>query len=134
MKENLASILSPSAEFSGRLTFKSEVRIEGSFKGEILSEGKLIIGKDAVVEGQINVRELMVQGTLIGEAVVTKLTTLQKTARITANVSTALLIMEEGALLQGNLTMGANCAPDISMATDGNRPDSNDFIHTPLEQ
>lgn len=133
MKDSLTSILSPSAEFSGRLTFKSEVRIEGKFTGEILSEGKLIIGRNAVVEGQINVKELMIQGTLKGEAIVTKVTTLQKTARIAANLTTPLLIMEEGALLQGNLIMG-ECVKDQSPPLKNNNSTTLKGIQASLEQ
>ena len=106
-REEFTALLGAGTEYNGRLSFKGTVRVDGRFVGDIVSEGKLILGKDAYVEGTIRVNELVVHGILRGEVVVTKRTILHQTARIHANMATALLIMEEGAELHGNLCMGA---------------------------
>lgn len=100
------AILGDSTEYSGRLNFEGTVRIDGRFTGDIDSEGKLVLGKSAVFDGTIKVNELVVHGTLNGEVIVTGRTILHETAKVTANVATNRLIMEEGAELQGQLQMG----------------------------
>ena len=105
-REEFTALLGAGTEYNGRLSFKGTVRVDGRFVGDIVSEGKLILGKDAYVEGTIRVNELVVHGILRGEVVVTKRSILHQTARIHANMATALLIMEEGAELHGSLSMG----------------------------
>ncbi|MDR2161188.1 MAG: polymer-forming cytoskeletal protein [Desulfovibrio sp.] len=102
---NITALMGKGAEYQGQLSFKGTVRIEGRFLGSISSEGKLVLGKDAYVEGAINVGELEMHGTLQGEIAVANRTLLHSTARLTGSLRTSLLAMEEGALLQGDLQM-----------------------------
>lgn len=105
-REEFTALLGSGTEYQGQLNFKGTVRIDGRFIGSICSEGKLILGKDAHIEGTINVSELVAHGTLNGEICVSKRTVLHQTARISGTLNTPLLAMEEGALLQGELLMG----------------------------
>ena len=93
---------------------KGAVRIDGRFLGTITSDGKLILGKDAYVEGTISVGELEVHGTLQGEVSVSQRSLLHNTAKVSGSLCTALLAMEEGAILQGELRMGK----DLKAAAD----------------
>lgn len=104
-KEQFTALLGAGTEYQGQLTFQGTVRIDGRFTGDINSEGKLILGKEAVVQGNINVHEVVVHGTLIGEISIYKRTTLHRTAKVTGNLATPLLTMEEGANLEGMITM-----------------------------
>ena len=105
-REEFTALLGSGTEYQGQLNFKGTVRIDGRFIGSICSEGKLILGKDANIEGTIAVSELVVHGSLNGEIRVSKRTVLHQTAKVTGVLSTPLLAMEEGALLQGELLMG----------------------------
>ncbi len=107
-KDNFSTLLGPGAEYQGKLVFKGQVRIEGRFSGEIQSDGKLVLGRNAEVDATIRVQELEVQGTLRGDILVEKRTVLYRTAKLYASLTTPLLTMEEGALLQGSLQMGAD--------------------------
>ncbi len=104
-KEDFTGLLGAGTEYQGQLQFKGTVRIDGRFAGSIASEGKLILGKDGVVQGTINISELVVHGTLDGDVTVTKRTILHQTARVNGSLTTPLLAMEEGALLQGEVHM-----------------------------
>ncbi len=106
-KDNFTTLLGPGTEYQGKLTFKGQVRIEGRFSGEIESDGKLVLGRNAEVDAVIRVSELEVQGVLRGDIMVGKRTVLYRTAKLYAGLTTPLLTMEEGALLQGALQMGA---------------------------
>lgn len=99
--------------YNGQLSFAGSVRIDGEFTGEINSEGTLILGKDARVSGQINVAQLVLSGRIDGDIVVTKQTTMHKTAFLTGNIVTPVLVMEEGATLQGTVQMTKDPMPAI---------------------
>lgn len=104
-REEFTALLGSGTEYQGQLNFKGTVRVDGRFTGTITSEGKLILGKDAHIEGSVTVSELVVHGSLTGEMLVSKRTTLHQAARVSGSLTTPLLAMEEGALLQGELHM-----------------------------
>lgn len=100
--------------YNGQLSFAGSVRIDGEFTGEINSEGTLILGKDARVSGQIRVGQLILSGRIDGEIAVSKQTTMHKTAFLTGNIVTPILIMEEGATLQGTVQMTKDPLPETA--------------------
>lgn len=104
-KDDITAFLGAGTIYNGQLSFVGSVRIDGQFTGEVTSEGTLILGKDAKVEGSINVCNLVLSGFLNGDVVVTGKTIMHKTANLTGNLVTRSLIIEEGALLQGNICM-----------------------------
>ena len=104
-KDDITAFLGAGTIYNGQLSFVGSVRIDGQFTGEIKSEGTLILGKEAKVEGLINVCNLVLSGKLHGNVVVTGKTILHKTANLTGELMTRSLIIEEGALLQGTICM-----------------------------
>lgn len=104
-KDDITAFLGSGTIYNGQLSFVGSVRIDGQFTGEIKSEGTLILGKDAKVDGTIQVSQLVLSGNLTGDVLVTGKTILHKSANFTGNLATRSLIMEEGALLQGSICM-----------------------------
>ena len=104
-KDDITAFLGSGTIYNGQLSFVGSVRIDGQFTGEIKSEGTLILGKDAKVEGIIQVSHLVHSGNLHGDVIVTGKTIMHKSANLTGNLSTRALIMEEGAMLQGTICM-----------------------------
>lgn len=136
-REEFTALLGSGTEYQGQLNFKGTVRIDGRFIGTICSEGKLILGKDASIEGNITVSELVMHGALKGDVRVSKRTTLHQTARLSGTLTTPLLAMEEGALLQGELLMGKEEAKKALASAHHIGPRSDHSVHnidTPVKQ
>ena len=112
---DFSAFLGVGTEFQGQLNFKGTVRIDCRFLGTIISDGKLILGKEANVEGNIAVADLVLHGSFEGEAVVAKRTLLHEGAKLSGTLTTRSLIMEDGASLQGELYMG-NDAENMRLA------------------
>ena len=104
-REEFTALLGAGTEYQGQLNFKGTVRIDGRFHGDISSEGKLILGKEAQVDASVSVNELVVHGVLRGVVRVAKRVTLHQTAQVFAAMHTPSMIMEQGAVLQGELQM-----------------------------
>ena len=104
-KDDITAFLGAGTVYNGQLNFIGSVRIDGQFTGEITSDGTLILGKDAKVEGTISVCHLVLSGNLHGDVTVSGKSILHKTANFAGNLTTRTLIVEEGALLQGSLCM-----------------------------
>ena len=99
------ALLGRGSEFEGKLTFEGTVRIDGKFTGEIVSEGTLIIGEGARVKAEIAVDTVMVQGDVIGNIRAKTGVELHAPGRLRGNMQTAGLVVQKGAVFDGNCVM-----------------------------
>jgi len=106
-KDEINAFLGVGTTYKGRLDFTGSVRIDGAFEGEVESEGTLVVGREAVIRGQVKVGQLVLGGNLSGDVMASTRVVLHKTARFNGTMTTPALSVEEGALLEGQLTMGA---------------------------
>ena len=60
--KEVSTILDRDSSFEGKMTFEGCVVINGRFKGEIFSEGSLIIGEGGYVEGRVDIGAIQIQG------------------------------------------------------------------------
>jgi cytoskeletal protein CcmA (bactofilin family) len=103
---NLTAFIDQGSEFEGKLTFKDTVRIDGSFHGEIASENTLIVGETGTIEATIRSNTVVVSGTVVGNILAARQIVLHKSARVQGDMSAPSLVIEEGAVFNGQLTMG----------------------------
>ena len=113
-RDEINAFLGTGTTYQGKLDFQGSVRIDGTFKGEVTSQGTLVVGKDATVEGMVEVGQLIISGKLSGEVRAKEKAVLHKTANIVGRVQTPVLVMEEGAVLEGEITMGTKAAPKVA--------------------
>ncbi|WP_207260914.1 polymer-forming cytoskeletal protein [Desulfovibrio sp. Huiquan2017] len=106
-RDEINAFLGAGTNYHGKLHFQGAVRIDGNFQGEVVSEGTLVIGQEAVVDGQIKVGQLVLSGRLKGEVEAKNKVVLHKTANLQGNIRTPVLVVEEGAVLEGQLVMGS---------------------------
>ncbi|MUM77439.1 polymer-forming cytoskeletal protein [Pseudodesulfovibrio sp. F-1] len=106
-RDEINAFLGAGTNYQGKLNFQGAVRIDGNFKGEVVSDGTLVVGQEAVVEGQIRVGQLVLSGKLLGEVDAANKVVLHKTANLLGNIRTPVLVVEEGAVLEGQLVMGS---------------------------
>jgi cytoskeletal protein CcmA (bactofilin family) len=107
-KDEINAFLGVGTTYRGRLDFTGSVRIDGCFEGEVESEGTLVVGREAQVTGQVRVGQLVLGGTLSGDVTAAKRVILHKTARFSGALNTPALSVEEGAVLEGTLTMNSS--------------------------
>ena len=107
-KEEINAFLGASTVYTGTLTFEGAVRIDGTYNGDIHSEGALIVGKDAQIQGSIDVGELILNGTFSGEVRAKRRVVVHKTGILSGSLHTPALIVEEGGLVEGEVHMKAD--------------------------
>lgn len=112
-KEEINAFLGSGTAYEGKLTFQGAVRIDGSFKGEIFSEGALVVGKDATILGQLEIGELILSGVFEGEAKINRRVTIHKSGKYRGVLTTPAIIMEEGAIFDGKLKMSDDPRTDL---------------------
>lgn len=104
-RDEINAFLGSGTIYTGDLSFEGAVRIDGIFSGNITSNGTLIVGQGAKVNGKIKVGSIVVNGNVEGEVNVTQRAVLHKTAVLLGTLTAKLLVMEEGAMLDGDLHM-----------------------------
>ncbi len=109
------ALLGRGSEFDGKLTFEGKVQIDGKFTGEISSAGTLIVGEGAKVKAEITVDTVIIYGDVVGNIRASGAVELMSTARLRGNLHTAGLVVERGAVFDGNCVMeGRETAPRVS--------------------
>ncbi|MCB0339786.1 MAG: polymer-forming cytoskeletal protein, partial [Bdellovibrionales bacterium] len=68
---------------------------------------RLYIGESAVCNAKITGTDVLVKGTVNGDIAASSRLTLKKPARVTGNIATANLTIEEGVFFEGKCIMGS---------------------------
>jgi cytoskeletal protein CcmA (bactofilin family) len=102
----LNGFLDRGATFRGELEFEDTMRIDGKFNGKIHSKNELIVGESAHIEGDIHVGRIAISGTVVGKIVADTRVEIHRNGKVYSDVETPALIIEEGAIFQGNCVMG----------------------------
>ena len=95
------------SHFEGKMTFEGVVRVDGSFEGEIVSDDTLIIGEGAEVHASLDVATVVIYGCVYGNIRATNCVELHAPGRLVGNIISPSLVVERGAIFDGNCRMGA---------------------------
>jgi cytoskeletal protein CcmA (bactofilin family) len=103
----ITTLLGRGASFEGKLTFEGTVRIDGRFKGEVFSDDTLVIGEGAIVEAQIDIGEVIIQGTVIGNIVAKRSIEIHAPGRVKGDLHSPSLQIDKGVMFEGRSFMEA---------------------------
>jgi len=106
--ESVISIIGPGMTIVGDCETDGTVRVEGSIKGSIKAGKAIVIGKQGVVIGDVFTQDAVVSGRVEGSLVAASRLELQATCHIEGEVHTLRMQLEEGAVLNGSVHMGAD--------------------------
>jgi cytoskeletal protein CcmA (bactofilin family) len=96
------NILTSDVELTGTLKFDTELIFDGKMDGEILSEGTLILGKNAVVKGEVRTKSVTIHGSVNGNVTVQERCELKSNAELLGDLKAMRIIIEEGATFIGH--------------------------------
>lgn len=87
--------------FTGDISTKAGVRIDGSVKGNVIATGNVVIGPEGQVEGQINGRDINIAGNVTGNVASTATVQLLASAKLLGDLAAVSVAIEEGATFKG---------------------------------
>jgi cytoskeletal protein CcmA (bactofilin family) len=103
---NLSGFVGGGTEVTGEATFKALMRVDGHLSGRISSSsGTLIVGANGRVDANIEVAIATVHGTVNGDIIATQRLELGRAAKLTGNIQTPSLVIEQGAIFEGACKM-----------------------------
>jgi cytoskeletal protein CcmA (bactofilin family) len=101
------NLISEGTRIKGTITSQNDLRISGRLDGEAICKGKIIVASAARVDGNITTVEADIAGNVTGTLKVSDRLTLRKSAVVGGDIYTKVLVVEEGAQMNGNCRMGA---------------------------
>lgn len=101
------SLLDTQLVVSGNIETDGSLRIDGRLMGSIIRADTVVLGVGAAMTGNVTAREVIVGGTLRGNVTATERLELQPTAVVIGDVSTNVILVHEGGVLNGRMEMRA---------------------------
>ena len=99
------TLLGRGSEFEGKLTFEGTVRIDGKLSGEIFSDDVLVVGEGAEVHAEIDIGEIIIQGTVVGNIRAKRGVEIHAPGRVRGDITTPSLQVDKGVIFEGRSYM-----------------------------
>jgi cytoskeletal protein CcmA (bactofilin family) len=97
--------LGPRDILQGRLEIQGDLRIAGNVEGDLKASGDVTIDSGATIQAAIEGANVSVRGQVTGNVTARKRLTLGGSGHLQGDVRVARLTVEDGATLNGNVTM-----------------------------
>ena len=116
--DNASGLIGKGVEVTGDIIFTEGLRVEGRVVGSLVSEkGTLVVDESARIEARVDVGVCLISGTLDGNVKAKSRVEIRRTSRVRGDIFTPVLLIEEGAVLNGNVGMSAEAAGRLMDAT-----------------
>jgi cytoskeletal protein CcmA (bactofilin family) len=106
--------LGPTITLTGELRCGESLRIDGSVKGEVHCDQLLTIGEKGSIFASIEGDTVVIAGEVKGDITARRKITLEATARVTGDLTTPGIVIQEGARLEGRIMIGGGPPPEAA--------------------
>jgi cytoskeletal protein CcmA (bactofilin family) len=99
--------LGPRDVLQGRLEIQGDLKVAGTVEGDLKASGDITVDATATIQAAIEGANVSVRGQVTGNVTAKRRLTLAGTGRLNGDVKVGRLTVEDGATLNGNVTMSA---------------------------
>lgn len=99
------SVLDAQLTVRGDIETEGTLRVDGKLDGSIRRADIVVIGEGATVVGDISAREVIVGGSVQGNVTATTRIELQPSAVVSGDIDAGAIMIQEGCVVQGRLTV-----------------------------
>jgi cytoskeletal protein CcmA (bactofilin family) len=103
--------LAADVEIKGNIKFAGELFLDGRLEGEIVTDGHLIVGENAVITGDIAVNSVLVRGKVTGNVTARDRIEIKSKSELFGDIKAAKLVIEEGVTFVGKTEVNPNKLP-----------------------
>ena len=101
----LHSYVGTKTTLKGNFECKEDFLIEGTVEGNLRTEGTIILGRGAMVRGEVSAREVAISGVVVGTIRCSERLDVFKSAKIVGTIQAPVLKMEPGAKVNCRIIM-----------------------------
>lgn len=106
MMSSSKNVLANDVEIKGSIKFSHDLIIDGKIEGEVVSDGSLTIGENALIKGEVKTRSVIIFGKVEGNITVQERCELKSNAVLVGDIGAGTLAIEEGATFMGQSQVG----------------------------
>jgi|SRR5579883_2346069 len=107
-----AAVIGKSVVLKGQIVSREDLYIDGDVEGSVeLPEHRLTVGMHGRVQAGIKAREIVIVGTVNGNAEASDKIDIRKEAKMTGDLKTARIVIEDGAYFKGSIDITRTDAP-----------------------
>ena len=103
--EKATTLLGKDSVWDGKLTFTGSIRIDGYFKGDISSNGTLIIGNEGLIEANIHVSYIIIKGEVHGDIIADQRVDILAPGKVFGNIKAPSVVIDKGVIFEGTTRM-----------------------------
>jgi cytoskeletal protein CcmA (bactofilin family) len=100
------TVIGPSIVINGKLTGDEDLTVRGRLEGELSLTRTLIVEPSGVVKANVNVKNAVISGAVVGNVDAAESVELTKEGRMVGDISSPRVILVDGASLRGRIDMG----------------------------
>ncbi len=109
--------------FTGTFRSEKDLRIEGTFEGEIDCRGTVIVAKDATLSATVRACNIEIAGSVTGDVFIEERLHLRASGEMRGQSQAASFIVEEGGYFEGEMKMGSTDQTDWPPVGNGSSSD-----------
>src|SRR5919206_2813464 len=109
-REGEVTVVGQGARLEGTVVSAGSLRIDGQVKGQINADGDCSLSPQSQVDADIRAQNVSVAGRFRGNIVVKGRAEITRGGRVDGNVTCKSLVIEEGAIFQGQSVMDQQAA------------------------
>lgn len=110
------SLIGPGTVIEGNVSFKGGLRVDGCIRGSVTAcddkTGTLVVSEQATIEGAVQGRHIVINGTVAGPVAASEYVELLPKARVTGDVTYKAVEIHSGAIVMGRLQHQASFRGD----------------------
>lgn len=112
------TFIGPSVKLEGNFDADGDIVVEGLLTGNLTTRGDVRVGSQSVIDAKIDAKNAVIAGRIKGNITILNSLTLRSTASILGDIKTMSLTVEDGATINGKITMkrdrnGKNSEPTL---------------------
>ena len=110
----LHSYVGSNTTIKGNLECSEDLLVEGAVEGNLSSEGLIVLGKDAVVKGEVSAKEAVISGIVVGTVRCSERLEIYESAKIIGTIQAPVVKMAAGAQINARIIMSRK-AGDVEL-------------------
>ncbi len=103
---NVSNSIVEGTTINGNITAANDIRIDGFLIGKLDCKGRVIVGPQGKIEGDVKCVNAVIEGTFTGNIHVSELIAVKESAVINGDIVTDKLMVHTGAIFNVNCSMG----------------------------
>jgi len=106
-------VIGKNIQIRGKLSGSEDLVVEGRIEGNVALKNHLTIEQTGVVEADVEVRDLTVNGEMRGDIAADGSVSITNSAKVVGNIRAPRIILEDGARFKGSIEMEVELPPGV---------------------